>query len=63
MSEERAFDCLKYLMFRMGFRRQYKPDMVPLQVRLCQIRGIVNVERSPKCNYLATILKILWTLQ
>jgi len=32
MPEEKAFDILKYMMFNLGFRRQYLPDMVPLQV-------------------------------
>ena len=33
MSEEQAFDMLKFLMYDLGFRRQYRPDMVSLQVR------------------------------
>lgn len=32
MSEEQAFDTLKFLMYDLGIRRQYKPDMVSLQV-------------------------------
>lgn len=32
MSEEQAFDMLKYLMYDLGIRLQYKPDMVSLQV-------------------------------
>lgn len=32
MSEDQAFDMLKFLMYDLGFRRQYKPDMVSLQV-------------------------------
>lgn len=32
MSEEQAFDMLKFLMYDLGIRQQYRPDMVSLQV-------------------------------
>uniref|UniRef100_A0A8C5XK64 TBC1 domain family member 1 n=1 Tax=Microcebus murinus TaxID=30608 RepID=A0A8C5XK64_MICMU len=32
MSEEEAFKMLKFLMFDMGLRKQYRPDMIILQV-------------------------------
>ena len=32
MSEDQAFDMLKFLMYDLGFRRQYRPDMTSLQV-------------------------------
>lgn len=32
MREEQAFDMLKFLMYDLGIRRQYRPDMVSLQV-------------------------------
>lgn len=32
MSEEQAFDMLKFLMYDLGIRRQYRPDMISLQV-------------------------------
>lgn len=32
MSEEQAFDMLKFFMYDLGVRQQYKPDMVSLQV-------------------------------
>lgn len=35
MSEEQAFDMLKFLMYDLGIRQQYKPDMVSLQVSTC----------------------------
>lgn len=35
MSEEQAFDMLKFLMYDLGIRRQYRPDMVSLQVSTC----------------------------
>lgn len=34
MSEEQAFEMLKFLMYDLGFRKQYRPDMMSLQVRL-----------------------------
>lgn len=35
MSEEQAFDMLKFLMYDLGIRQQYMPDMVSLQVSAC----------------------------
>lgn len=32
MGEEQAFDMLKFLMYDLGIRRQFRPDMVSLQV-------------------------------
>jgi hypothetical protein len=32
MDEEEAFDALVDLMYRMGLRKQYRPDMLALQV-------------------------------
>ena len=32
MGEEEAFNMLKFLMFDMGLRKQYRPDMIILQV-------------------------------
>ncbi|KAJ7418375.1 TBC1D4 isoform 4 [Pitangus sulphuratus] len=31
MSEEQAFEMLKFLMYDLGFRKQYRPDMMSLQ--------------------------------
>lgn len=33
MSEDDAFEMMKHLLFFLGLRKQYKPDMVGLQVR------------------------------
>ena len=46
MPENIAFDSMRYLMFEMGFRRQYKPDMVALQVRLNIIRFLLSTVRA-----------------
>lgn len=32
MSEDQAFDMLKFLMYDLGIRQQFMPDMVSLQV-------------------------------
>ena len=37
MEEEHAFGVIRYMMFVLGFRRQYKPDMVALQVLILVI--------------------------
>lgn len=33
MGEEDAFNMLKFLMYDMGLRKQYRPDMIILQVK------------------------------
>lgn len=33
MGEEDAFNMLKFLMFDVGLRKQYRPDMIILQVK------------------------------
>lgn len=33
MEETVAFETMKYLMFELGLRKQYRPDMMALQVR------------------------------
>ncbi|XP_061485989.1 TBC1 domain family member 4 isoform X10 [Rhineura floridana] len=35
MSEEQAFEMLKFLMYDLGFRKQYRPDMMSLQADNC----------------------------
>ncbi|KAG3260773.1 TBC1D1-containing, partial [Ictidomys tridecemlineatus] len=37
MSEEEAFKMLKFLMFDMGLRKQYLPDMIILQIQMYQL--------------------------
>lgn len=34
MGEEDAFNMLKFLMYDIGLRKQYRPDMIILQVKL-----------------------------
>ncbi|KAJ3592281.1 hypothetical protein NHX12_007409 [Muraenolepis orangiensis] len=42
MSEEQAFDMLKFLMYDLGFRRQYMPDMVSLQIQMYQLSRLLH---------------------
>uniref|UniRef100_A0A8C9SG91 TBC1 domain family member 4 n=1 Tax=Scleropages formosus TaxID=113540 RepID=A0A8C9SG91_SCLFO len=42
MSEEQAFEMLKFLMYDMGFRRQYRPDMVSLQIQMYQLSRLLH---------------------
>ncbi|XP_029967645.1 TBC1 domain family member 4 isoform X4 [Salarias fasciatus] len=42
MSEEQAFDMLKFLMYDLGIRRQYRPDMVSLQIQMYQLSRLLH---------------------
>lgn len=46
MSEEQAFDTLKFLMYDLGIRRQYRPDMISLQVCVCMCLSVSVVISS-----------------
>lgn len=42
MSEDQAFDILKFLMYDLGFRHQYRPDMVSLQIQMYQLSRLLH---------------------
>ncbi|XP_008117216.2 TBC1 domain family member 1 isoform X7 [Anolis carolinensis] len=42
MSEEEAFKMLKFLMFDMGLRKQYRPDMTILQIQMYQLSRLLH---------------------
>lgn len=42
MSEEEAFMMLKFLMFNMGLRKQYRPDMTILQIQMYQLSRLLH---------------------
>ncbi|XP_051565680.1 TBC1 domain family member 4-like isoform X2 [Myxocyprinus asiaticus] len=42
MSEEQAFDTLKLLMYDLGIRRQYCPDMISLQIQMYQLSRLLH---------------------
>ena len=48
ISEQKAFDVMKYMMFGLGFRRQYCPDMVTLQV--CCVAQSVVLKQFRTCS-------------
>ncbi|KAM9450209.1 TBC1 domain family member 1 isoform 2-T2 [Clarias gariepinus] len=42
MSEEDAFGMLKFLMYDMGLRKQYRPDMIILQIQMYQLSRLLH---------------------
>ncbi|XP_061917792.1 TBC1 domain family member 4 isoform X4 [Entelurus aequoreus] len=52
MSEEQAFDALKFLMYDLGIRRQYKPDMVSLQIQMYQLSRLLHDYHRDLYNHL-----------
>ncbi|XP_027453895.1 TBC1 domain family member 1 isoform X4 [Zalophus californianus] len=42
MGEEEAFNMLKFLMFEMGLRKQYRPDMIILQIQMYQLSRLLH---------------------
>ncbi|KAJ8253388.1 hypothetical protein GJAV_G00212370 [Gymnothorax javanicus] len=42
MNEELAFDMLLFLMYDLGIRRQYRPDMVSLQIQMYQLSRLLH---------------------
>lgn len=47
MGEEEAFNMLKFLMFEMGLRKQYRPDMIILQVE--SVPYVFARDKCQKC--------------
>ncbi|XP_048365537.1 TBC1 domain family member 1 isoform X2 [Sphaerodactylus townsendi] len=42
MAEEEAFKMLKFLMFDIGLRKQYRPDMTILQIQMYQLSRLLH---------------------
>ncbi|XP_077157783.1 TBC1 domain family member 1-like isoform X4 [Paroedura picta] len=42
MTEEEAFRMLKFFMFDMGLRKQYRPDMTILQIQMYQLSRLLH---------------------
>ncbi|KAF8784397.1 TBC1 domain family member 1 like protein [Argiope bruennichi] len=42
MPEDQAFSLMKYLMFNLGLRRQYKTDMVAFQIQMYQLSRLIH---------------------
>ncbi|KFQ75902.1 TBC1 domain family member 1, partial [Phaethon lepturus] len=52
MSEEEAFKMLKFLMFDMGLRKQYRPDMTILQIQMYQLSRLLHDYHRDLYNHL-----------
>ncbi|XP_072554014.1 TBC1 domain family member 1-like isoform X2 [Paramormyrops kingsleyae] len=42
MDEEEAFSMLTFLMYDLGLRRQYRPDMIILQIQMYQLSRLLH---------------------
>lgn len=52
MSEEQAFEMLKFLMYDLGFRKQYRPDMMSLQIKMYQLSRLLHDYHRNLYNHL-----------
>uniref|UniRef100_A0A8C3PZ22 TBC1 domain family member 1 n=1 Tax=Chrysolophus pictus TaxID=9089 RepID=A0A8C3PZ22_CHRPC len=52
MSEEDAFRMLKFLMFDVGLRKQYRPDMTILQIQMYQLSRLLHDYHRDLYNHL-----------
>ncbi|XP_018098583.1 TBC1 domain family member 1 isoform X7 [Xenopus laevis] len=54
MTEEDAFKMLKFLMYDMGLRKQYRPDMITLQIQMYQLSRLLHDYHRDLYNHLET---------
>ncbi|XP_014386270.1 PREDICTED: TBC1 domain family member 1 isoform X3 [Myotis brandtii] len=52
MGEEEAFHMLKFLMFDRGLRKQYRPDMIILQIQMYQLSRLLHDYHRDLYNHL-----------
>ncbi|CAH2223854.1 TBC1 domain family member 4 isoform X2 [Pelobates cultripes] len=52
MSERQAFEMLKFLMYDLGFRKQYRPDMISLQIQMYQLSRLLHDYHRDLYNHL-----------
>ncbi|XP_031416134.1 TBC1 domain family member 1 isoform X2 [Clupea harengus] len=52
MGEEEAFNMLKFLMYDMGLRKQYRPDMIILQIQMYQLSRLLHDYHRELYNHL-----------
>ncbi|XP_018422737.1 PREDICTED: TBC1 domain family member 1 isoform X2 [Nanorana parkeri] len=52
MSEEDAFKLLKFIMYDTGLRKQYRPDMVTLQIQMYQLSRLLHDYHRDLYNHL-----------
>ncbi|XP_067890411.1 TBC1 domain family member 4 isoform X3 [Heterodontus francisci] len=51
-SEEQAFEMLKFLMYDLVFRKQYRPDMMSLQIQMYQLSRLLHDYHRDLYNHL-----------
>ncbi|KAE8629364.1 hypothetical protein XENTR_v10000457 [Xenopus tropicalis] len=54
MTEEDAFKMLKFLMYDLGLRKQYRPDMITLQIQMYQLSRLLHDYHRDLYNHLET---------
>ncbi|KAM8976428.1 TBC1 domain family member 4 isoform 2-T2 [Pelodytes ibericus] len=52
MSEQQAFEMLKFLMYDLSFRKQYRPDMISLQIQMYQLSRLLHDYHRDLYNHL-----------
>ncbi|MBN3310222.1 TBCD1 protein, partial [Amia calva] len=52
MSEDDAFEMLKFLMYDIGLRKQYRPDMIILQIQMYQLSRLLHDYHRDLYNHL-----------
>ncbi|KAM4795441.1 TBC1 domain family member 4 isoform 2-T2 [Rhinophrynus dorsalis] len=52
MTEQQAFEMLKFLMYDLGFRKQYRPDMMSLQIQMYQLSRLLHDYHRDLYNHL-----------
>ncbi|XP_069826723.1 TBC1 domain family member 4 isoform X2 [Dendropsophus ebraccatus] len=52
MSEQQAFEMLKFLMYDLAFRKQYRPDMMSLQIQMYQLSRLLHDYHRDLYNHL-----------
>uniref|UniRef100_A0A8C5LMP7 TBC1 domain family member 4 n=1 Tax=Leptobrachium leishanense TaxID=445787 RepID=A0A8C5LMP7_9ANUR len=52
VGEEDAFKMLKFLMYDMGLRKQYRPDMITLQIQMYQLSRLLHDYHRDLYNHL-----------
>ncbi|KAM3935611.1 TBC1 domain family member 4 isoform 2-T2 [Leptodactylus fuscus] len=52
MSEQQAFEMLKFLMYDLSFRKQYRPDMMSLQIQMYQLSRLLHDYHRDLYNHL-----------
>ncbi|XP_067663827.1 TBC1 domain family member 1-like isoform X1 [Haliotis asinina] len=54
LEECQAFEVLKFLMFELGLRQQYRPNMMALQIKLYQLTRLLHDHHKDLYNHFET---------